>query len=138
MTNSWHTGNNYRMIVDPSGRPVVLFYEYNTYSLVVRRWNGSSWDRLFYEQYGYNLKGAVLALMDDGTPLLAYRNINSGVEKGIYILKYNSGSTWDTLGYLNYEATGFIQLSGIGDVPVLAFSDYYSSPQYKPLVFRYK
>ena len=134
-TNLWRD-RSYKLIVDPSRNPVVMFYEYN-YDLVVRRWNGSSWDTL-YSEPGFLLKNAKMALLSDGTPILTYFDNRDSMNNHVEVLRYNSGTTWDSLGDLNHTSIGGLEISGLGNEIIIALGDYYSSPQYKVKVYRYK
>lgn len=135
-TKNSYRDQSYKLIADPAGNPVVMFYEYD-YTLKIRRWNGTSWNTL-YSQPGFLYKNATLGMLSDGTPILAFFDNSDSMNNRVRVFRHKTGTTWDDLGSLNHTLIGGLEISSIGMDAVIAVADHYSSPQYKVAVYRYK
>ncbi len=105
----------------------------------VQKWNGTSWEFVGAENFTLEMYYDFdIACGPDGVPYLTYDNNSNNKQR---LLKFD-GSNWVTIGaadgYTGYSASYPSLKIAPDNVPVVAFMDGNSSPQYTTSVMWYK
>jgi hypothetical protein len=98
----WISGSHLSMAVDPAGMPVVAFVaiSFNSSSLMVHRWNGSTWQNLGGSVAGGGLSGIYspsLTLDSSGRPVVAWEHLRGTNTSTLHVARWE-GQQWVPLG----------------------------------------
>jgi hypothetical protein len=129
------------MAIGSDGKPVVFFYS-SAYTFYVKKWSsGTTWTTLYSDTGGWDIKEASIAIGPDDKPVLAYKKtlIDPLSHYPLYVLKHDSGTTWNDYG-MPYDGTvSSIDVAVDPDNnPIVIYSDYESNPQNRCRVKLYK
>jgi len=138
------TNNNYSVGISPNNVPYVSFVSgsaVNYGNITVMKFNGTQWEDVGNRGFAgnTNIISTDINFSDSGYPFVAFTNYDtvSLLLNDVSVMKFND-AVWEYVGTKNLNNGGvqYPSLSFLnGNIPVLAYRDYYNSKRAKVIKF---